>query len=173
MIVISKVVKKMEKKLVAITLLLFCLKCVSGGFIHAMKEEEYNIISRLVKDGKCLIPVQERTKAEKSAYMKFWRIREKLSLDKNGKLLYEGKRVLKKTEVKNCVSKTFNKSKCVDYKKLRTRALDGYAGISRGNILKVTTNDAEFKKFNVKFTNKAIPKPVTAKGVRLLALFCC
>ena len=28
--------------------------------------------------------------------------------------------------------------------------------------MKVTSNDAEFKKFTVKFTNKAAPRPVTA-----------
>ena len=37
--------------------------------------------------------------------------------------------------------------------------------ISRNNILTVTSNDAEFKKFTVKFTNKAAPRPVTATEV--------
>ena len=32
------------------------------------------------------------------------------------------------------------------YKKIRTRALDGYVGLSRNNILTVTSNDAEFIK---------------------------
>ena len=52
----------------------------------------------------------------------------------------------------------------VGHKKIRTRALHGYAGLSR-NILTVTSNDAEFKKFTVKFTNKAAPRPVTATEV--------
>ena len=51
------------------------------------------------------------------------------------------------------------------YKKIRTWALDGYARLSRNNILMVTSNDAEFKKFTMKFTNKAVPRPVTATEV--------
>ena len=94
--------------------------------------------------------------------MKYWRLKEKLSIDKNGLLLFEGKKVLKKGEIKKCVKKTFSKSKCVGYKKIGIRALDGYAGLSRNNIWTVTSNDAEFKKFTVKFTNKAAPRPVTA-----------
>ena len=92
-----------------------------------------------------------------------WR---KQSLDRHGLLLFEGTRILKKYETKQCVSKNFKKSKSVDYKKLWKRALDGYAGISRRNILKVSLNDAEFKGFKVSSLNKDIPRPVTAKEVR-------
>ena len=69
---------------------------------------------------------------------------------------------MKKGEIKKCVKKTISKSKSVGYKKIRTRALDGYAWLTRNNILAVTSNDAEFKKFTVKFTSKAVPRPVTA-----------
>ena len=129
-----------------------------------MNKEEYQIISNLIKDGgRFLMPPQERTKAQKKE-LKYWRLKEKLSIDKNGLLLFEGKKVLKKGEIKKCVKKTFSKSKSVGYKKIRTRALDGYAGLSRNNILTVTSNDAEFKK-SVKFINKAAPRPVTATEV--------
>ena len=130
-----------------------------------MNKEEYQIISNLIKDGgRFLMPPQERTKAQKKE-LKYWRLKEKLSIDKNGLLLFEGKKVLKKGEIKKCVKKTFSKSKSVGYKKIRTRALDGYAGLSRNNILTVTSNDAEFKKFTMKFTNKTAPRPVTATEV--------
>ena len=72
---------------------------------------------------------------------------------------------LKERKFKKVREKTFSKSKSVRYKKIRTRALDGYAGLSRNNIFAVTSNDAEFKKFMLKFTNKAAPRPVTATGV--------
>ena len=39
--------------------------------------------------------LQERTKTQKTAYVKYWRLNEKLSIDKN-----EGKKVLKKGEMK-------------------------------------------------------------------------
>ena len=92
-----------------------------GAYIHAMNEEEYQIISNLIKDGgRFLMSPQERTKAQKTAYVKYWRLKEKLSIDKNGLLLFEGKKVLKNGEVKKCVKKTFSKSKSVGYKKIRT-----------------------------------------------------
>lgn len=92
--------------------------------------------------------------------------RRKQSLDRHGLLLFEGTRILKKYETKQCVSKNFKKSKSVDYKKLWKRALDGYAGKSRRNILKVSLNDTEFKGFKVSSLKKGIPRPVTAKEVR-------
>jgi hypothetical protein len=138
-----------------------------------MNKEEYEIITGLVKnDGRLLVPPNERTKTQRSAYVKYWRLKEKLSLDVNGLLLFQGKRVLKKGEIKKCVSKIFKKSKSAGYKKLRTRALDGYAGISRRNILKVTSRDAEFKRFTVKFTNKVIPKPVVTREVSIVFFNC-
>ena len=145
-----------------IFLMCFCVNHNYGAYIHAMDEEEYQIISSLIKDGRrFLMPLQERTKAQKTAYVKYWRLKVKLSIDENGLLLFEGKKVLKNGEIKKCVKKTFSKSKSVGYKKIRTQALDGYAGLRRNNILTVTLNDAEFKKF----TNKAAPRQVTATEV--------
>ena len=130
-----------------------------------MNEKEYQIIRNLIKDGgRFLMSPQERTKVQNAAYGKYWRLKEKLSIDKNELLLFEGKKVLK-GEMKKCVKKTCSKSKSVGYKKIRIRALDGYAGLSRNNILTVTSNDTEFKKLTVKFTNKAATRPVTATKV--------
>jgi len=140
-----------------------------GKFIHAMSQTEYNIIKDLViNDGKFRISPCHRTKEQRSGYVKYWRLKDRLSVDENGLLLYEGRRILKKGEIKKCVAKTFRKSKTAGYKKLRSRALDGYAGISRGNILKITKNDPNFRRFTVKFTNKPLLKPVIAKEVRYL-----
>ena len=69
--------------------------------IYAMNEEEYQIISNLIKDGgRFLMSPQERTKAQNTAYVKYWRLKEKLSIDRNGLLLFQGKKVLKKGEIK-------------------------------------------------------------------------
>ena len=144
----------------------FCVNHNYGAYIHAMNGEEYQIISNLIKDGgRVLISLQERTKVQKTGYVKYSRLKEKLSNDKNELLLFEGKKVLKKGPTKKCVRKTFPKSKTVGSKKIRTGALDGYAGLSRNNILTVTSIDAEFKKFTVKFINKAAPRPVIATKV--------
>ena len=50
---------------------------------------------------------------------------------------------------------------------------DGYAGVSKTEVLKVTNNDGNFRRFNARFTNKAVPKPVRAKKVpSFLCLHC-
>ena len=79
-----------------------CVNHNYDAYIHAMNEEEYQIISNLIKDGgRFLMSPQERTKAQKTAYVKYWRLKEKLSIDKNGLLLFEGKKVLEKGEIKS------------------------------------------------------------------------
>ena len=73
----------------------FCVNHNYGAYIHAMKDEGYQIISNLIKDGiRFLMSPQEITKAQKTAYVKPWRLKEKLSIDKNGLLLFEGKKIL-------------------------------------------------------------------------------
>ena len=54
-----------------IFLMCFCVNHNYGAYVHAMKEEEYQIISNLIKDrGRFLMSLQERTKAQKTAYVK-------------------------------------------------------------------------------------------------------
>ena len=65
---------------------------------------------------------QERTKARKTAYVKYWRLKEMLSIDKNGLLLFEGKKVLKKREIKKSAGKTpFQRASPWGIKKLQLR----------------------------------------------------
>ena len=141
----------------------FCVNHSYGAYIDAMNQEEYQIISTLIKDdSRFLMSLQERTKAQKTAYVKYWRLKEKLSINKNGLLLFEAKKILKKGEIKKWVKKTFSKSKSVGYKNSGIRwvcwtepqqHLDGHIQWCR------------FKKLTVKFTNKAAPRLVTATEV--------
>lgn len=152
--------------------MIFILNYGDCGYIHAMDDEQYKLITTLVKNnGNFEIPAHERTKIQRSAYVKYWRLKEKLSVNSNGMLLYENKQVCRKGQIKKIVLKAFRKSKSAGCQKLQSRAADGYAGVSRRKILKVTSTNAELKKFNVKFTNKAVPKPVVANKVRFLYLF--
>ena len=64
-------------------LMCFCVNHNYSAYIHAMNEEEYQIISSLKKDGgRFLMSLQERTKAHKTAYVKYSKLKEKLSIDK-------------------------------------------------------------------------------------------
>ena len=85
-------------------------------------------------DGLFFVPPHTRTRKPKSGYMKYWRLKERLSLYKDELLLFERKRVLKKDEIRQCAAKTFKEIVSVGYKKSRLRAIDGYARISQTNI---------------------------------------
>ena len=58
------------------------------------------------------------------------------------------------------VEKTFKKCKSAGYKKIHDRAGDGYAGLSRRQMLKCVYSNERFRKFNVWFTKKAKPRPI-------------
>ena len=73
--------------------------------------------------------------------------------------------VVKKSEVRKVVDKTFDACKSAVVKKLRVRAAESYAGLSENKILEITNKHVKYRKFNVKFLNKAIPRPVRVSSV--------
>ena len=76
------------------------------------------------------------------------------SIDFEGNLLYEKKKITKKSDVKRIVTKTFIKNKSGECRKIRARAADGYLRLSKQNVLNVTEHDLKFRRFNARFTNK-------------------
>ena len=65
------------------------------------------------------------------------------------------------------MSAVFDDSKkSVGCKKLRNHAANIYKGLSEKQILHVTNSEFKYRVHNVKFTNKAVPKPVFAKHVQ-------
>ena len=73
--------------------------------------------------------------------------------------------VVKRSEVKKIVEKAFYKSKSAEYKKLHKRTEDDYAGLSKRQVLKCASTNEKIRKFGVKFTNKANPRPVIVKRI--------
>ena len=135
-----------------------------GSYIHAMGDQEYDIIKDLFT-GNFNVPVADKTRLQKSAYLKFWRFRKGLSIDLEGNLLYEKKKIVKKSDVKRIVTKCFIKNKSGGCRKIRARVGDAYSGLGKRNVLKVIQNDLKFRRFNSQFTNKAVHKPIRARRV--------
>ena len=73
--------------------------------------------------------------------------------------------MVKKSEVRKVVDKIFDTWKSAVVKKLRVRAAESYAGLSENKILEITNKHVKYRKFNVKFLNKAIPQPVRVSSV--------
>ena len=77
----------------------------------------------------------------------------------------EKNKIVQKGDVKRIMAKTFIKNKSRGCHKIKARAADGYLGLSKRNVLKVTENDLKFRRFNARFTNKAFHKPIRARKV--------
>ena len=56
------------------------------------------------------------------------------------------------------VTKTSIKNKSGGCRKIRVRPADVYSGLSKRKVLKVTENYLKFRRFDVRFTNKAVHK---------------
>ena len=63
------------------------------------------------------------------------------------------------------MTETFIKKKSGGCRKIRTRAVDGYSELSKRNVLKVTENDLKFRRFNARFTNEAVHRPIRARKI--------
>ena len=50
-------------------------------------------------------------------------------------------------------------------KKLRLRAAESYADLSENKILEITDKHVKYRKYNVKFLDKAIPRAVRVSSV--------
>lgn len=101
---------------------------------------------KLVKN-KFQIPVKERTHLQRNAIVKFWRAKGKFTLH-GSTLVYNGKKVVRKCDVNDIVSRNFENDKAGDYKKIKARAADSFVGLSRRNILNITLNDPTFIRYS-------------------------
>ena len=87
---------KFDSFLLFLILSSICFQCVSGTYIHAINEKNYKIIVNLIRyDANFDIPKNVRTSAHRSAYVKYWRVKKVLSLNDNGKILFQWRRVWK------------------------------------------------------------------------------
>ena len=64
------------------------------------------------------------------------------------------------------MEKAFTGAKSGGANKLRLRTADSVVGLSEREILKRTAKSTEFRPFNVKFKNKAIPRPMQVKEIQ-------
>ena len=83
-------------------LLVILSSCIHPGFaITALDDETYEILVQMI-EGKFNIPVTERTAKQNSARVRFWRNKDKLSLE-GGLLCFEGNTIVKKSAMKEVV----------------------------------------------------------------------
>lgn len=121
-------------------------------------------------EGTFNIPVIERTMAQKSACIRFWRNKEHFSVmtvDGKKVLCYRGKQVLKLSEFDKVVKREFIHCKGVGSRKLKHCLLHRYEGVSEPRVQRTLSKSNINQMVNAKFSNKAISRPVRARGVQV------
>ena len=119
--------------------LVIFLSYIHPGFgITTLDDDTYDIFVQMVK-GEFNIPVKERTAQQNAARVRFWRNKDKLSLQ-GGMLCFEGKPIVKKSSLKGVVKKCFKKSKGSGTRKLYHKLKDSYSGVSERMFTKSSQN---------------------------------
>ena len=132
--------------------------------ISSLDKETYELFVQLIK-GELTVPVKSRTIQQKSALVRFWRNREKLSL-RRGILCYDGKSVAKKEAVSD-VKKMYKSSKGSGVRKIYHKLKNSYSGVAERDVQKVLAKSSVHQRLNVRFENKARLRPVRAKTVQI------
>ena len=121
-------------------------------------------------EGKAQPPVKERTRAMCAAAVRYGRAGGKISVkeDHGDKaLFYEGRRLLKSSEVNKVVVEEFERTKGSGAGKLACSLRENVLGVSRAEIQTILNADKSHYRRNAKFLNKAKLKPIRARDVHV------
>ena len=151
-----------------------------SAFAYAVKKQScpvdddtYETLYKLCEDN-FDVPVRERTKAQKAAWVRFWRNREAFSVQRvNGKklLCFNGKEVLKTSALRDVIEKDFMHCKGVGARKLKYRLRQRFEGISEQRVQSVLSRSKLNQMVNAKFRNRAIGRPIRASAVQVSILY--
>ena len=71
--------------------------------ISALEDNTYELMRQMV-EGEFDVPVKKRTALQKSTLVRYWRNKNRFSIDRNGNLLYDDTPVLKKSDLRSLVN---------------------------------------------------------------------
>lgn len=134
----------------------------------AVSDEIYDCVIKIA-NGKPLPPVKERTSAERSAYVRYWRAKGEITVQKEkGKdvLHYRGRRMLRLSEVDKLVAEEFERTKGSGARKLVSNLRHTFVGLGRAKVQNILNSDTLHYRKNAKFLNKATLKPIRAQDVQ-------
>lgn len=152
-----------------ITLLIGCGHGKKNRQISAMENDVYDIILNLCR-GTFHVPVNQRTAIQKATLVRFWRNKDRYTVKKvDGaeKLLFDGKAVVKKSELKQLVIKEFKHSKGIGSRKLKHKLKQRFHGVSEARVNKILAKSKANQRANARFNNKAIIRPIRASAVQV------
>ena len=137
----------------------------------AIDDAIYDVLIRMVQ-GERLPAVKDRTRAQRSAAVRYWRAHGDLSVKEEGscKFIYSkatGRRILRFSEVQKVISDEYKRVKGSGAAKLVASLKQNFAGLSRIKVQEFLNTDKQHYKRNAKFCNKARLKPIRARDVQI------
>lgn len=155
------------KTLILGSLLLVILSsCIHPGFaITALDDETYRIVVQMI-EGKFKVLGTKRTTKQNSSRVRFWRNKDKLSLQ-GGLLCFQGKAIVKKSAMKKVLKKSFKRSKGFGSRKIYHRLEDCYSIVWERIIHKLLSKSSPHQKLNARFENRARLRLIRARDVQI------
>ncbi|KAL9977788.1 hypothetical protein ACROYT_G015231 [Oculina patagonica] len=137
----------------------------------AIPDEIYDALISII-EGERLPSVKERTRAQRSAAVRYWRANGDLTVkeERGRKFIYskaKGRRILRVLEVCKVVADEYERLKGTGAAKLVSSLKQNFAGLSRIKVQKILNTDKQHYKRNAKFCNKARLKPIRARDVQM------
>lgn len=154
-------------KILLIFFVLSCTLWVCGGHgQRPMSDETYSIILKLLK-GEFHVPVDQRSRTERSAIVRFYRNRHLYTISDDGQaIMCGGKLAAKKSAINSIVMTALDDTKGSCARKLNVHLSKKYSGVSRRNVQSTLDRCGQYQLLKAKFSNKPIPKPIRAKEVQ-------
>ena len=137
--------------------------------MSAVNDAVYDTLVELT-NGEFDVPVKQRSAQQKASCVRFWRNKSKFSIQKvNGeeKLFFDGKAVMKKSELRDVVRNEFKHCKGIGARKLKHRLKMRFEGVSEPQLQQVLSRSKANQKVNARFTNKAISRTIRARAVQV------
>ena len=150
--------------LLTLLVCIFMAQCRGFGR-RAMPDDVYDVIAQCV-NGEFCVEVSERTRTKRSALVRYWRNRDRLSIN-NGFLCIDGKRVMKQSELFDNINKCMEKTKGSGIRKIRHRMGANYHGISDAQVARVLEKSTTYQKVKARFGNRAVMTPIRASNVQI------
>lgn len=158
--------------LILLVTVYFSYTCATKKQTCPLDDETYDTLFKLCLD-RFNVPVKDRSRAQKSACVRFWRNRDAFTIKKsNGKkvLYFNGKEVMKEGDLQKEVEREFIHCKGVGARKLKHRLRERFEGVSEERIQKILSGNKFSQMANAKFRNKAISRPIRASDVQVSVL---
>ena len=134
----------------------------------AVSYEIYDCVIKIA-NGKPLPPVKERSSVERSAYVRYWRAKGDITVQKEREkdlLYYRRRRMLRLSQVDKLVAEEFERTKGSGARKLVSNLRHAFVGLGRAKVQNILNSDTlHFRKI-AKFLNKATLKPIRAQDVQ-------